>query len=177
MQEYTTKFKKMAIMLGILPTNPVVLLKYLRGLHSHLRKKVMLFKNKTSDEACVQAQYVENIGHTKGQLSGSKQKENQDSSKEGKKKWNGRYKKNATTTHQCKDSKKHCSHCNIDGHIEDKCWKLHIELNPKNHKKDIAKKNLLAMDSSKEVESNSKVDEMIVCTSMHKEVYMEHNIT
>jgi hypothetical protein len=35
-QEYTTEFRKMAIMLGISPKNPDVLLKYLGGLHSHL---------------------------------------------------------------------------------------------------------------------------------------------
>ena len=35
-QEYATKFKKMAIMLGISPKSPNVLLKYLGGLHSHV---------------------------------------------------------------------------------------------------------------------------------------------
>jgi hypothetical protein len=58
------------------------------------------------------------------------------------------------------------NHCNIDGHIEDKCWKLHPELNPKNHKKDAKKKNMLAMDSSNQVERNLDVDENIVCTTM-----------
>jgi hypothetical protein len=42
------------------------------GLHSHLWKQVMLFKPRTIDEACVQAQYLENIGNKKGQPSGSK---------------------------------------------------------------------------------------------------------
>jgi hypothetical protein len=64
-QEYTTEFIKMTIMLGISPKNPKVLLKYLRGLHSHLPKQVMLFKPKIVDETCVQAHYLENIGHTK----------------------------------------------------------------------------------------------------------------
>jgi len=35
-QEYTTKFKKIVIVLSISPKNPDVLLKYLKGLHSHL---------------------------------------------------------------------------------------------------------------------------------------------
>jgi hypothetical protein len=43
-------------------------------------------------------------------------------------------------------------------------------LNPKNHKKDAKKKNLLAMDSSNLVESSSKVDEKILCTTVQKEV-------
>jgi hypothetical protein len=66
----------MAIMLGISPKNPYVLLKYLGGLDSHLQKQVMLFKPRTMDEACVHAQYLENTGQKKGQPSGSKHKEN-----------------------------------------------------------------------------------------------------
>jgi hypothetical protein len=53
---------------------------------------------------------------------------------------------------------------NIDGHNEEKGWKLHLELNPKNCKKDRKKKNLLATDSSNQVESSSDVDENIVYT-------------
>jgi hypothetical protein len=70
--EYINEFRKMAMMLGISPKNLDVLLKYLGGLHSHLRKQVMLFKPKIIDEACVQAQCLENIGHKKGKPSGSK---------------------------------------------------------------------------------------------------------
>ena len=44
MQEYTTEFKKMAIMLGISPKNLDVLLKYLGGLHHHLCEKGIFFK-------------------------------------------------------------------------------------------------------------------------------------
>jgi len=51
--EYTTKLRKMAIMLRISPKNPNVLLKYLGGLHCHLCEQVMLFKPKSVDEACV----------------------------------------------------------------------------------------------------------------------------
>jgi hypothetical protein len=54
-QEYTTKFKKFVIMLGISPHNPCILLKYLRGLHSHLQKQVMFFKPRTIYEVSVQA--------------------------------------------------------------------------------------------------------------------------
>jgi hypothetical protein len=52
----------------------------------------------------------------------------------------------------------------LESHTEEKCWKLHLELYPKNHKKDAKKKNLLATDSSNQVESKSCVDEKIVCT-------------
>ena len=40
----------------------------------------------------------------------------------------------------------------IDAHIEEKCLKLYPEMNTKNHKKD-AKKNLLATNPSKDLES------------------------
>ena len=66
----------MAIKLCISPKNPDVLLKYLGGLHNHLWKQVMLFNPRIVDEAYVQAQYLENISHKKGQPSGSKHKEN-----------------------------------------------------------------------------------------------------
>jgi hypothetical protein len=87
-------------MLGISPKNPDVILKYLGGLHSHLKNKVMLFKQWIVDEACVQPQYMEKIGHKKGQPSGSKHKYHQDDSKEGKKKWKGKDKNIIAITHQ-----------------------------------------------------------------------------
>jgi ribosome-binding ATPase YchF (GTP1/OBG family) len=55
-------------------------------------------------------------------------------------------------------------------HIEEKCWKLHPELNLKNRKKDAKKNNILTMDLRNQVESSFDVDEKIVCTSMQKEV-------
>ena len=36
-----------------------------------------------------------------------------------------RDKKIATTTKKMRDRDRHCKHCNVDGHIEDKCWKIH----------------------------------------------------
>ena len=72
-------------MLCISSKNPDVL-KYLGGLHCHLWEQVMLFKLKLVDKACVQAQYLEKIGLKREQSSGSTQNEQQDASKEGKKK-------------------------------------------------------------------------------------------
>jgi len=54
-------------------------------------------------------------------LTGSKQKEHREASKEGKKWKGGKDKKMATTAHQCKDPSNHCNHSNINGHIEEKC--------------------------------------------------------
>lgn len=89
----------MAIMLDISPKKSYVF-KYSGGLHNHLQKKVMLFNPKSVDEACVQEQYLENIGLKKGKLSGLKKKEQHDASKEGKKKLKGeKDKKLGITTH------------------------------------------------------------------------------
>jgi hypothetical protein len=37
----------------------------------------------------------------------------------------------ATTAEERTDPNIHCKHCNVDGHTEEKCWKLHLELHPK----------------------------------------------
>jgi hypothetical protein len=80
---------------------------------------VIIFNPRTVDEACVHAQYMENISHKKWKPRGSKKKEHQEASKEGKKKWKGGKDKNTVaTTHQCKDPRNHCNHCNIDWHVE-----------------------------------------------------------
>jgi len=60
--------------------------------------------------------------------------------------------------------------CNIDKHTEEKCWKLHLEINPKNKKKGNKRKNLMATNSSNQVEIISDMDEKVICTSLKKEV-------
>jgi len=81
-----------------------------------------------------------------------KQKEQQETSKEGKKKKKGgKYKKMTTTKHLWKGPNNHHNHCNIDGHKEEKCQKLHLELNSKNKNKYNKKNNLMATDSSNQV--------------------------
>jgi hypothetical protein len=68
----------------------------------------MLFKLRKMDEACVQTHYLENLGHEKGNPSGSKQKEHQEDSKEGKKKWKGgKDTKMVETAHKYKDPSDH----------------------------------------------------------------------
>ena len=75
----------MAIMLDIYTKKREVLIKYLGYLNGHLWRQVTLFKPITINEACMQEQYMENVGMTKGQPSGSKKKSNQDASKVEKK--------------------------------------------------------------------------------------------
>ena len=63
-------------------------------------------------------------------------------------------------THQGKNPSNHYNHYNINVHIEEKCWKFHLELNPKNKNKDNEKKNLMATYSSNQVGSILDVDEV-----------------
>lgn len=73
--------------------------------------------------------------------------------------------------HICvKDPNNHFNHCNTNDHIEDKCCKLNMELNPKNRQKDAKKKNMLAMNLSNQEGRNFDVDEKIVYTITQKEV-------
>jgi hypothetical protein len=60
---------------------------------------VILFKPGTIDEAYVEAQYLENIGHKKGYPNGFKHKYHQEASNKGKKKWKRKDKKMVSTAH------------------------------------------------------------------------------
>jgi hypothetical protein len=53
----------------------------------------------------------------------------------------GEDKKILYTTNQCKDPRNHCNHYNIDSQMEEKCWKLHLDMNPMNWKKAAKKKS------------------------------------
>jgi len=59
------RVQEILIMLGISPKNLDVVCKYLWDLHKNLHKQVMIFKHRTIYKACVQTQYLENIGHNK----------------------------------------------------------------------------------------------------------------
>jgi hypothetical protein len=64
-----------------------------------------------------------------------------------------------------RDPNRHCKHCDVDGHMEEKCWKLHLELHPKWLK---SKRKEKETTETKEevVESTSDLDEAIVCTTL-----------
>jgi hypothetical protein len=75
-----------------------------------------------------------------------------------------------TIAHQCKDPINHFKHFNSDGKTKQKCWKLHLELNLKNRKKDAKKNNILSTDLRNQVESSSNLYENIIYTSVQKGV-------
>ena len=55
----------MSIVMGMSLNNPYVLIKYLGGIHSHLRRQAMLFKPIIVDDACIESQYLENVDRKK----------------------------------------------------------------------------------------------------------------
>jgi hypothetical protein len=118
-QEYTFEFRRQAIQLGISLEEPGVVMKYLGGLFSHIRRQLQLHGVKSIDEASKKALYIELDSkkgeHHMGQEETSKRRD----------------KKMTATTEKWKDLNRHCKHCDVDGHMEEKCWKLHPELPPK----------------------------------------------
>ena len=88
----------------------------------------------------------------------------------GKKKRKGTKRKIINIVHKCKDPNSHYNNYSINGHNQDKCQKLFLELNVKNHKKDSKKNNFLTMDLANQVERNMDVEENIMCIIVQKEV-------
>jgi len=40
-------------------------------------------------------------------------------------------KKVVTTAEKWRDPNRHCKHHDVNGHMEENCWKIHLELHPK----------------------------------------------
>lgn len=100
-------------MLGIALNSNEILFKYIGGLHSYLRHTLLIFDAKKLDKVYVQATNLEAHDRLKDQYP------------KGKKQ---------VTTLTRKDDKKekgYCSHCNVDGHTDAKCWILHLDRAPK----------------------------------------------
>ena len=58
-QEYTQKFRKRALLLGVNLNSQDTLLKYIGGLHSYLKHTIIMFNPNNLDEVCVQATHLE----------------------------------------------------------------------------------------------------------------------
>jgi hypothetical protein len=70
----------------------------------------------------------------------------------------------ATTTKR-RAPNRHCKHSDVDGHTKEKCWKLHLELNPKWLK--YKRKAKVANETKEEVvEGTSDLNEAIVFTTL-----------
>lgn len=65
-----------------------------------------------------------------------------------------------------RDPNRHCKHYDVAGNIDEKCWKLHLKLNPKWLKS--KRKTKKATKTKEVVEITSDLDEAIVCTKLQQ---------
>jgi hypothetical protein len=114
-QEYTDGIHKMALMLDIPLHTQENIMKYIRGLHAHIRNIVFIFGPTNLDEVYVQTTYIE-AGKIGVGVSGKSS-----SRKEDKRKWNGK-KENSVTR---KEEKPSCKNFKKERHDEDRCLQLH----------------------------------------------------
>ncbi|OMP09092.1 hypothetical protein COLO4_05809 [Corchorus olitorius] len=155
-QEYTTEFRKQAMLIGVNFRGAETLAKYKAGLHYSLRTELALFNVKDLDDASIKAMHMEKQAKPFRDQQGSR-KEAESSVEKGKK----ADKKNASATRR---EEKTCEHCSKTGHTKDRCWELHPEKKPKNWK---GKRTAVARHdhTGKEegIEGSEYPDEKLVC--------------
>eukprot|EP00253_Pinus_taeda_P023022 PITA_23022 len=135
-QSYTQEFRKRALILGISLDLPETLLKYIGGLHNYLRHTILMFNPTSIDEVSIQATHLEARGKNVNPEVGGSSKPIASKNKEKRKqKWKER---KTNTVQKTKSSR---THCKKDGHDDEHCWILHMELKPK--KCDGKKKNIV----------------------------------
>ena len=124
-------------MLGISLDSQETLLKYIGGLHSYMRHTILMFNPTSIDEVSVQATHLEARGKNGNlEVGGPSQPTISKSKEKRKQKWKAR---KSNTTQKSKAS---CTHCKKEGHDDEHCWILHLELRPK--KSDVKKKKTAA---------------------------------
>jgi ElaB/YqjD/DUF883 family membrane-anchored ribosome-binding protein len=126
-QDYTTEFRRLALVLGVPLENRETLRMYLGGLRDELREEVDLIPLQDIGEACKRATVFERLNRTrtrgaakatpKASLNVAKEEATQEGAHE-------------------KTKSKYCKHCKFKGHTTAECWKLHPELAPKKKKDD-----------------------------------------
>ena len=111
-------FRKKALSLGIPLYTQETLLKYIGGLHVHLRHSILMFNPCNFDEAYVQPTHIQ-LGGRNIVFGLRKEVPPIEIKRKGK------YKK--VVTMKKEEEKPTCSHCKRKGHEEKKCWKLQRE--------------------------------------------------
>jgi hypothetical protein len=99
--------------LGISLEEPGVVVKYLGGLFDHIQRQLQFHGVKSIHEASKKALYLE-LDSKKGQPHMSQEETNKK-----------RDEKMVAITEKRRDPIKHYKHCDVDGHMKEKCWKLH----------------------------------------------------
>ena len=97
-----------------------------------------MFNPRNLDEVCVKATHFKARGKNISE-EGSKKNPFKCKEKEKGGKWKG--KKNASVKKE--GEKVICKHCSKEGHNEDHCWKLHLEMRPNKFNNKGNKKPLL----------------------------------
>ena len=93
MQIYTEEFRRRSIILGVYLTSQETLLKYIVGLHSHLRHTIIMFNPSNLDDFCVHSTHLE---AREKHVSDETSEDTFDSIEKGKGKFKGKGKKNAS---------------------------------------------------------------------------------
>ena len=93
--------------MGIALNSPEVVTKYIGSLHNYNRDSLLFFEPTTIDSASVKAIHLESTGTH----------EQDDHPKR-------------TIAAKRRGPKPSCTHCEKEGHDEENCWKLYLELRP-----------------------------------------------
>jgi hypothetical protein len=122
-QSFTEEFRKKSLALNIPLDYYETLMNYIGSLHSYIRHTLLLFNPTNLDEVCVQTTHLESRGKN-----GKEEKPFEHFENHLIRKGNGKDKRTNATKEEEKPS---CSHCEKNGHDRKHCWKLHLELRPK----------------------------------------------
>lgn len=117
-----------------------IVTKYVGPLHSYIRNSLFLFEPTDINEASVKAMHLESSGmHVQNY-----------------------HQKRAATTKR-RGTKPSCTHCEKEGHDEENCWKLHLELRPKRNDRNEKQKTTPTMQQDQK--SKSEEDEKVTTAS------------
>ena len=95
-------------------------LNFIGGFHSYLRHTILMFNPTNLDEVSVQFTHIKSKGKSVHDVPSVESRQ----AKEGKAKQKGKH----AATMKKEEDMPTCSHCQKQGHEEEKCWKLHPEL-------------------------------------------------
>ena len=127
-QDYTSQFRRRALVLGIDEQDLEVVRKYISGLQPQYREDFKIWPAYTFDDACRMASAWERkaklnvVSRTRGQSKDSKQSTPSSPSTQPK---------SEASKRNTRGTSRYCDHCDRDGHTNEGCWIIHPELKPK----------------------------------------------
>jgi hypothetical protein len=102
-------------------------MKYVGALHSDIRHILLLFNPVNLDEVYVQETHLESRGNNVHGYHTKKPSKFQGNT------FKGKIKDKKTTTTKKEEGKSSCTYGKKDGHDDEHCWKLHLDLKPKRY--------------------------------------------